>query len=221
MKKIGINIIIALVISITLIIINIIVIKPNMTYMIGFNGKIYVSQNNSTYNVDNDVISFLKQDKKIQIESKIEKDNSFYEDKVVFDPKTGYTVLAIEGDTNIIIDANISFSSDKYKTPIIKSATKELSYEEMMICMKYANLLNAKINGIDRKDIDKDKINVASQKIICSILSVFIGVILSFLAYPVILYEKLKENQKLAVISIALTFILCISSGFYIFFTLK
>ena len=71
------------------------------------------------------------------------------------------------------------------------------------------------------KEVDNDKINVTNQKIICSILSIFIGFILSFLAYPYVLFEKLKETKKLAIFSVGLTIILCISSGFYIFFTLK
>ena len=218
MKKIGINIIIGSIISIVLIVISLLVIKPNFTYFVTFNDKIYASQDASTFNCENNVISFLKQDKKLTIEVKVEKDKVFYEDKVVYMLETGYTAFAIE-EAGKTFDATITFDSNYSAS--IKANSKELSYDEMMICYTYSNLLNAKINDVGMQKVDKDKINVVSQKIICVILSIFIGFILSFLAYPVILYEKCKENKKLAVICISLTVILCLSSGFYIFFTLK
>lgn len=218
MKKIGINLIIGSLITIVLIVISLLVIKPNYTYLLSFNDKIYVSQNNSTYNVDNDEISFSKRDKKINISVKTDSSNTIYEDKVVYDTETGYTIFAIEGEPNKIFDATITFNDDSSK---ISSSSKELSYDEMLLAYKYSNLINAKINGIGLEKVNKDRISATIQKVICSILSVFIGFILSLFIYPVILYEKLKENQKLAVISIGLTLILCISSGFYIFFTLK
>ena len=218
MKKIGINIIIGSLISIALIVISLLVIKPNFTYLVTFNDKIYASKDASTFSYNNNVISFLEQDEKLIVEVKTEKDNAFYEDRVVYMLETGYTAFAIE-EAGKTFDATITFDSNNSAS--IKANSKELSYDEMMICYTYSNLLNAKINDVGMQKVDNDKINVISQKIICAILSIIIGFILSFLAYPVILYEKCNENKKLAIICISLTAILCLSSGFYIFFTLK
>lgn len=229
MKKLGLNLIIGFIITIALVVINIIVIKPNYTYVIVFDGKPYVSQDASTFNFQDEVISFSLQNNKLTIDAKIEKSKkTLYEEKVVYLTDTGYIAFAIEGETeNKTFDATITFTenidSDGKKTysPSIKGNSKELDYEEMMICYRYVSPINAKLNNDGMVKTNNDKINVVGQKIICSILSVFIGFILSFLAYPVILYEKIEENKKLAVISICLTAILCLSSGFYIFFTLK
>ena len=221
MKKISINIIIGFFVSIILIIISLLAIKPNMTYFMKFNDKIYISQNHSLYSCDNNIISFSKKDDKITIEAKIESNNSYYENKIVYDKETGYTIFAIEGEVNKIFDAIITFANDDTKTPTINNSSKELSYDEIIDGLKYANLLNAKINNIGIEVVNKDKLKPNTQKIICSILSIIIGFILSFLVYPVILFDKIKENKKLAIFSIGLTFILCLSSAFYIFFTLK
>lgn len=229
MKKIGINLIIGFIITITLIIVNIIVIKPNYSYVIVFDGKPYVSQDASTFNFQDEVISFSQQDKKLTIDAKIEKSKkTLYEEKVVYLTDTGYAAFAIEGESgNKTFDANITFTESidtdgkKTYTPAIKSNSVELSYDEMMICYRYVSPINAKLNDDGMVKTNNDKINVTAQKVICSILSLFIGFILSFLAYPRILYEKIEENKKLAIISISMTLVLCLSSGFYIFFTLK
>ena len=199
MKKIGINLIIGLIVSIVLIVINIIAIKPNYTYILSFNGKVYHSTNSSTFSYDNEIITYKKQDKTITVTYE-EKDKQ--ENKVVYYEETGRTVMACDNKIfeATYIDGNANFSG--------------LNAEEIAIFYKYITLL-------DMKEVDNDRINVTTQKIICSILSIFIGFILSFLAYPVILYDKIKENKKLAILCSSLTLILCLSSGFYIFFTLK
>ena len=194
MKKIGINLIIGTIISIVLIVMCLLVIKPNYTYMKQFNEKVWLSTDGSTFSYDNEIISCTKKDNSETI--------SYENNKIVYDTTSGRAVFACDG---LIFEAN-------YKDGNI--SFENLSTEQMMVLYKYITLLNT-------TKYDNDRINVTTQKIICLILSIFIGFILSFLAYPVILYEKVKENQKLAFISASMTIILCLSSAFYIYFTLK
>ena len=222
MKKIWINLLVGVLISVVLIVISLVSIKPNITYMLTFNDKIYSSKDAETFSYDNNKISFSKQDNKLIIEIKKQGSTIYNEDKIIYIAENGYTAFAIEeSNERYDFDAVITFSNDEAKSPTITKYYRELTAEQMIVCYKYSNLINAKLNNVGMKEVDNDRINVTNQKIICSILSVFIGFILSFLAYPVILFEKLKETKKLAIISGCLTVILCISSGFYIFFTLK
>ena len=222
MKKIGINLLVGFLITAILIVISLIVIKPNFTYMISFNDKIYTSKDAETFSYENNKISFSKQDNKITIDVKKQASNTYYEDKIVYIIDSGLTAFAIEDvDSNPSFSATITFSDDDKKSASISGYGRELTVDEMLICYKYSNLINVKLNNVGIKEVNNDRINVTNQKIICCILSVFIGFILSFLAYPVILFDKLKETKKLAIISASLTLILCLSSGFYIFFTLK
>lgn len=199
MKKIGINLIIGTLISIALIIISILVIKPNFTYLITFNGKIYETKDPKSFSYKNEEISYIKQDKKITVTYE---ETGKPENKVVYYETTGRTIMACDEKIFEVtyIDGNANFEG--------------LEADEIAIFYKYISL-------IEMKEIDNDRINVTTQKIICLILSIFIGFILSFLAYPVFLYEKVEENKKLALISISMTLVLCLSSGFYIYFTLK
>ena len=222
MKKIGINLIIGFLITTILIVISLLVIKPNFTYMISFNDKIYTSKDANKFSYDNNDISFSLQDNKLTIDVKKQGSTIYYEDKIVYFKDTGYTAFLIEDENSkSSFSATITFSDDDKKSASITKYYKELTAEQMIISYKYANLINAKINKVGLQEVNNDKINVTNQKIICCILSVFIGFILSFLVYPYILFEKLKETKKLVIISVSLTLILCLSSGFYIFFTLK
>ena len=227
MKKVGINIIVGSLISIVLIVISLLVIKPNFTHLVNFNDKIYASSDASTFSYDKNVISFSKQDNKIIIDIEFKEEGKpSYDDRVVYVIDSGYTAFAT-GETQKSFDANITFTESidengkKNYSPSIKANDGELEYEEMMICYKYCGLINVKLNNDGMQKVDNDRINVTVQKVLCVILSIFIGFILSFLAYPVILYEKCKENKNLAIISISMTVVLCLFSGFYIFFTLK
>ena len=194
MKKIGINLIIGSIISIILIVISLLTIKPNYTYMTKFDNKIWLSTDNRTFSNENEVISYEKKDNLLTI--------AYGDNKMVYNSDSGRTVFGCDGyifEANYI-NGKISFES--------------LSQEEIASLYKYIVLLKV-------AKYDNDKINVTTQKILCVILSIFIGFILSFLAYPVILYEKVKENRKLACISISMTILLCLFSAFYIYFTLK
>ena len=199
MKKTGINLIIGFVIAIILIVISIVAIKPNFTYILSFNGKVYETKDPKSFSYKNEEISYIKQDKIITVTYE-ESDKP--ENKIVYYEETGRTVMACDGKIfeAVYKDGNASFDG--------------LDADEIVIFYKYISLL-------DMKEIDNDRINVTTQKVICAILSVFIGFILSFLAYPVILYEKIGENKKLALFAASLTLILCISSAFYIYFTFK
>ena len=212
MKKIGLNIIIGAILSAVLIVICIFAIKPDYTYMAAFDGKIYVSTDYSTFSFENENNEYSRIDikyEKTKEELKIESENN---DKTIgdfvirYNYQTHYTVILAEGKT----------AAGNYEvvngSPVYEF--EDSDGEKILIFMKYTSLINV-------KEVNNDKINVTSQKIICSILSVFIGFILSFLAYPVILYDKCKKNKDLALICIPLTVILCISSAFYIYFTLK
>ena len=207
-NKILINLLVGLVISITLIVLNILVIKPNFTYLTTYNKGVYKSKDNITFRLvreddtssyENEMITYKKQDEKMHISVPTK---TYENNKMVYTEKTGEVLIAHDGKVinGTYINGTIG--------------TEGLSYDEVIILMNYTTLLEV-------KEIDNDKINVTSQKIICSILSVFIGFILSFLAYPVILFDKFKTNQKLAILSIGLTLVLCLSSAFYIYFTLK
>ncbi len=199
MKKTGINLIIGFVIAIILIVISIVAIKPNFTYILSFNGKVYETKDPKSFSYKNEEISYIKQDKIITVTYE-ESDKP--ENKIVYYEETGRTVMACDGKIfeAVYKDGNASFDG--------------LDADEIVIFYKYISLL-------DMKEIDNDRINVTTQKVICAILSIFIGFILSFLAYSVFLYEKVEENKKLALISVAMTLVLCLSSGFYIYFTLK
>ena len=194
MKKIGINLIIGTIISIILIVISLFVIKPNYTYMTKFNEEIWLSTDNKTFSNENEIISYERKDNLLTV--------TYENNKFVYDSESGRTVFACDGKIfeAKYINGTISFES--------------LTPEEIASLYKYIVLLTV-------TKYDNDKINVTTQKIICVILSLFIGYILSFLAYPVILYEKVKENQKLAFISASMTIVLCLASAFYIYFTLK
>ena len=194
MKKIGLNILIGSIISIVLIVICLVTIKPNYTYIMKFNDKIWLSTDNSTFSYENEVISYERQDNTETI--------TYENNKMVYNTETGRTVFACDGK---IFEANYINGTASFDN---------LSAEEIAIFYKYISLLEI-------RSVDNDRINVTAQKVICCILSVFIGFILSFLAYPVILYEKVSKNKNLALISISLTIILSLSSAFYIYFTLK
>ena len=199
MKKTGINLIIGFAIAIVLIVISIVAIKPNFTYILSFNGKVYETKDPKSFSYKNEEISYIKQDKIITVTYE-ESDKP--ENKIVYYEETGRTVMACDGKIfeAVYKDGNASFDG--------------LDADEIVIFYKYISLL-------DMKEIDNDRINVTNQKIICAILSVFIAFILSFLAYPAILFDKIKESKNLALILIPSTLILCVLSVFYIFFTLK
>lgn len=212
MKKIGINLIIGTIISVILIVLSILLIKPNYTYMTIFDGKKFVSSNYSTFSYENENSEYSKIDinyEKKNNELRITSENNsetIGNFAIYYNYETYNTIILAEGKT----------AGGTYKVvdgcPVYTFEDEDS--DKVIIFMKYCNLLNV-IN------IDNDKINVTTQKVLASILSIFIGYILSFLAYPVILYDKFKENKKLAMICIPMTLILCISSAFYIYFTLK
>ena len=208
MKKVGINLIIGVLVSVILIVISLLVIKPNNTYMTAFNDHIYLSTDNSTFSYNNNIISYSKLDDRLKIESTSEDVGNINIVRMNID---GRTVMDINGK---IIDAYIELTTDSEGKTHAQSRFENVDVDDMLTFLKYSVLFEV-------KSVDNDKINVKAQKIICVILSIIIGFILSFLAYPVVLYEKIKENKKLAVFCASLTLILCLSSGFYIFFTLK
>ena len=213
MKKIGINLIIGTILSIILIVISLLVIKPNMTYLVGFNGNIYSSKNPDTFSYENEIISYKKTDI-LRINYIITDKDTLKEttNTIAYNEETGKTVMACDKEMfEVIITKTVSNDNQVSYSPSFDSTVTQ---EQMAICLKYITLL-------DVKSVDNDRINVGGQKTICSILSIFIGYILSFLAYPVILFDKIKENKKLAILSSSMTLILCISSAIYIFFTLK
>ena len=212
MKKTGLNILIGTILSVVLIVICLVTIKPNYTYMVVFDNKPFLSTDYSTFSYENEKNEYSKIDIKydktkenLTIESE-NNDKTIGNFAIKYNYETHYTVILAEGKTAAgtyeLIDGNPSYNFE------------DEDGEKIAIFMKYTSLINV-------KDIDNDKINVTAQKIICSILSIIIGFILSFLAYPVILYDKCKENKNLALICIPMTIILCISSAFYIYFTLK
>lgn len=212
MKKIGINLIIGTINSIILIILCILVIKPNYTYLTVFDGKIFSSTDYSTFSYENEDSKYSKIDIKFKKDAEILRissdnpDDSIGKFEISYNYSTYETVILAEGKT----------AGGTYKivngSPVY--TFEDTDSEKIAIFIKYTSLINV-------KEINNDKINVTTQKIICSILSIFIGFILSFLAYPVILYEKVKENRKLACISGSMTIILCLFSAFYIYFTIK
>ena len=208
MKKTGINLIIGTLISIVLIVLALIIIKPNMTYLIKYNNNTYSSKDNITFRViknddsasyDNEIISFEEIDGKMHISVPTK---TYDSNKMVYTKEDGSTIIAHNGK---IIEGKIKDGNIE---------TTGLDGEEIIILMQYSSLLNV-------AKVDNDRINVTNQKIICFILSVFIAFILSFLAYPAILFDKIKETKNLALICIPMTLILCLASAFYIYFTLK
>jgi len=209
MKKLGINIIIGSAISIILIVLAKLIIKPNYTYLTAFNDHVYSSRDKTSFSYDNNTISYKKLDDRLTIESSSEDTSDisivrFYED--------GRTIMAVE---HKIIEGYIEITVDKKGNEHASCRFEEaLNVDDMLLFLKYSVLFE-----IQR--VDNDRINVTNQKIICAILSVFIAFILSFLAYPVILFNKIKESKNLALILIPSTLILCILSAFYIYFTLK
>jgi hypothetical protein len=214
MKKIGINLIIGTIISIVLIVISLLVIKPNYSYlMMDNNNNIWISTNGSTFSFNNEEISYKKEDDKITIEMNNSYSNKTDAKIIYMTSSTDYgkVLMAAEG---FIVEGKRTYSETdtKHEHPI--DTFTKADPDGITIYYKYIGLLEI-------RQIDNDKINVTTQKILCCILSIFIGYILSFLAYPVILYDKFKENKKLALICIPSTLILCISSAFYIYFTLK
>lgn len=194
MKKVGINLIIGSLISIILIVICLITIKPNYTYIMQFNNKTWLSTDKSTFSNENEIITYTKQDEYTRI--------SYNDNTVAYSSETGRTIMKCDGK---LFEAN-------YKDGVVSFT--DLDAEEIAIFYKYISLLEI-------RSVDNDRINVVSQKIVCVILSIIIGFILSFLAYPVILYEKISKNGNLALICISMTLILSLSSAFYIYFTLK
>lgn len=199
MKKIGINLIIGFILTIILVVISLLVIKPNYTYLITFNDKVYQTKDPKSFSYQNEVISYKEQDNIITVTYE---ETAKPENKVVYYKETGRTVMACD---NKIFEATYINGNANFEG---------LDADEIMIFYKYITL-------IDMKTVDNDRINVTNQKIICSILSIFIAFILSFLAYPLFLYEKLEESKKIAICAISMTVLLCISSAFYIYFTLK
>ena len=118
-------------------------------------------------------------------------------DSLVYQRDTGRVVFGVEGK---IFEG--TYTKDGY-------SLEGLTKEEIDLYFKYITLLNV------------THTDVTNKKVTASILSVFIAFILSFLAYPVILLGKIKETKILAIICVSMTLILCVSSAFYIYFTLK
>lgn len=207
-KNIGINILIGALISIILIVVSLITIKPNYTYFVIYNNKTYSSTDYTSFSNGNEVISYKKTDKRLDIELEFRDKSGTITDKadIAYIYETGQTLI---GNNGKIIEGTYL---DNNGSPSYNF--NDMDSDEIVVFLKYIPLVMV-------KHIDNDRINVTTQKIICSILSVFIGYILSFLAYPHILFEKLKKTQNLVVFCIGLTLILCISSAFYIIFTLK
>ena len=194
MKKIGLNILIGSIISIVLIVICLVTIKPNYTYLMKFDNKTWLSTDNSTFSYENEIISYDRQDDYTRI--------TYNDNMVAYSSETGRTIMHCDGK---LFEAN-------YKDGV--ASFSDVTQEEVAIFYKYISLLEI-------RSVDNNKMNVTAQKVICCILSVFIGFILSFLSYPVILFEKVSKNQNLAFISISMTILLCLFSAFYIYFTLK
>ena len=201
MKKIWINLIIGFILSGILIVLAILFVKPNRYLTIlqkDSNTRIiYVSKDNKTFSYENDIIKYSKKDNKLTIDIKLE---GVEDGRMVYFYKgeeEGRLVMSLEGK---IFEAK--YFENEYNL-------EGLTVEEMGLYFKYITLLT----------VTHD--NVMPQKIVCSILGVLIAFILSFLAYPVILYDKFKETKNLAIVSTSMTIILCICSAFYIYFTLK
>jgi len=201
MKKLGINLIIGFVLSGILIVLAILFVKPNyyLTILVkDSNTKIiYVSKDNKTFSYENDLIKYSKRDDKLTIDINLEGEESgrmvyFYKGD-----EKGRLVMSLE---NKIFEAK--YFENEYNL-------EGLTPEEMTLYFKYITLLT-----ITHED-------VRAQKVATCILGVLIAFILSFLAYPAILFDNVKETKKLALICIPMTLILCVASAFYIYFTLK
>ena len=201
MKKIGINLIIGFVLTGILIVLALIFVKPNYYLTVlkkdGNTSLVYSSSDNTVFRYENDVITYSKKEYKLTIDINLEgKEKS----RMVYftgGEEKGRLVCDLEGK---IFEAK--YQKNEY-------SLEGLDPDEMTLYFKYITLLTV---------VHED---VRAQKVICSILSVFIAFILSFLVYPTILFDKIKETKNLALICIPITLILCLASAFYIYFTLK
>ena len=189
MKKISINLIIGVVLSVILIVLAIILIKP--TYLTAFDNKIYTSRDNTSFSYDNEVIKYTRQGKKLTIDLP---DSS---DRIVYQEDTGMVYMAVEEK---------SFEGKHLNGT---DSLEGLTGDEVLLYYKYITLLTV------------THTDVTDKKVVTSILGVISAFILSFLAYPVILFDKIKKTKILIAICVPLTAILCVTSAFYIYFTLK
>lgn len=205
MKKLGINLIIGFILSGILIVLALLFVKPNyyltMLKKDGSNNTVYVSKNGKVFSNENDVITYTKQGETMTVDIVFNKDKA--------DEQTNKMVLFTKGEDKgrLVMSLEGKIFEAKYDKGSV--SLEGLEMDEMMLCLKYVTLLTTESE------------DVTSQKVLCSILGVFIAFILSFLAYPAILYEKLKETKNLAIVSVCITVVLCVCSGFYIYFTLK
>lgn len=161
------------------------------TYMTAFNNKIYTSRDNTSFSYDNEVIKYTRQDKKITI------DLPTLPDRIVYQEDTGTVYMAVEEH---------SFEGKHLNGT---DTLEGLTVDEVLLYYKYITLLTVTHTDVTKKEVTT------------SILGVISAFILSFLAYPVILFDKIKKTKILIAICVPLTAILCVTSAFYIYFTLK
>ena len=123
MKKIGINLIIGTIISVVLIVICLLVIKPNYSYfMMDENHNIWASTNGSTYSYENEIISYTKEGKKITIEMNNSYSNNqdarimyFTELEARYDARQSFY-----GKAHVIDHENGTYELQSYNTIVAK-----------------------------------------------------------------------------------------------------